>query len=46
MEELVQVELQRTILDEKEALWRLKSHSIWIACGDENTKFFHSFSKG
>jgi hypothetical protein len=41
------VELQRrTILVEKEALWHLKSQAIWLACGDENTKFFHYFSKG
>jgi hypothetical protein len=46
-EELTQVELQRrTILAEKEAMWRLKSRAIWVACGDENTKFFHSFAKG
>jgi hypothetical protein len=39
-EELVQVELRRrSILAEKEALWRLKSRAIWLACGDENTKF-------
>jgi hypothetical protein len=46
-DELVHLELRRrAILDEKEALWRLKSHAIWLAYGDENTKFFHSFSKG
>jgi hypothetical protein len=46
-DELVHLELRRrTILAEKEALWRLKSCVIWLACGDENTKFFHSFAKG
>jgi len=34
------------MLADKEALWRLKSHAIWLSCGDENTKFFHSFAKG
>jgi hypothetical protein len=37
---------RRIILEEKEALWRLKSRSIWLSCGDENTKFFQAYAKG
>jgi hypothetical protein len=37
---------RRVLLEEKEALWRLKSRAIWLSCGDENTKFFQAFSKG
>jgi hypothetical protein len=45
--ELTQMELRRrNILDEKKSLWRLKSRAIWVTCGDENTKNFHSFAKG
>ena len=33
---------RRVLLEEKEALWRLKSHAIWLSCGDENTKFFQA----
>jgi hypothetical protein len=33
-------------LEEKEALWRLKSRAIWLSCSDEITKFFQAFSKG
>jgi hypothetical protein len=37
---------RRAILAEREAQWRLKSRALWLACGDENTKFFQAFSKG
>ena len=41
------MELQRrAILVDKEDLWRLKSRAIWLSCGDENTKLFHSYAKG
>jgi hypothetical protein len=32
-------------LEEKEAMWRLKSCSIWLTYGDENKKFFQAFAK-
>jgi hypothetical protein len=37
---------RRVILEEREAHWRLKSRALWLACGDENTKFFQAFAKG
>ena len=29
------------ILDEKEKVWRIKSITLCLEVGDENTKFFH-----
>jgi hypothetical protein len=37
---------RKQLLAEQEATWRLKSRAIWLEQGDENTKFFHAFSKG
>jgi len=46
-EDLVRLELRRrAFLVDKEALWRLKNHAIWLTCGDENIEFFHSYAKG
>lgn len=35
-----------TLLLDKEETWRLKSRAIWLACGDENAKFFHAYARG
>ena len=37
---------RNTLLLDREETWRLKSRAIWLACGDENTKFFHAYAKG
>jgi hypothetical protein len=37
---------RRTLLEEKEAAWRLKSHDTWLNYGDENTKFFQAYARG
>ena len=37
---------RNSILLDKEETWRLKSKDIWLECGDENTKFFHAFTRG
>lgn len=34
---------KRILLDEKEAVWRLKSRTIWLNCGEENTKKFQTY---
>jgi hypothetical protein len=39
-------ERRNKLLKEKEESWRLKSIAIWLASGDENTKFFQAFAKG
>jgi len=31
----------RDLLDAIEVEWRLKSSTLWLACGDENTNCFH-----
>lgn len=44
---LIRLEGRRnTLLSEKEETWRLKSRAIWLECGDDNTKFFHAYSRG
>jgi hypothetical protein len=37
---------RRKLLGEKEALWSQKSRVIWLAKGDDNTKFFQAYAKG
>jgi hypothetical protein len=37
---------RRQILKNKEQEWRMRSMSLWLQEGDENTKFFHYFSNG
>ena len=32
---------KRTPLDEMQVVWRLKSRSIWLERGGENTRYFH-----
>lgn len=32
------------LMQEEEALWRLKSGALWIQEGDKNTKFFHDYA--
>jgi hypothetical protein len=42
---LKSLELERNkLLLEEEARWRLKSRTLWIQCGDSNTKYFHHFA--
>ena len=43
---VVLVGCRNTLLLDQEETWRLKSRAIWLACGDENTKFFHAYAKG
>ena len=44
---LVSLEKRRnSILMDKEESWRLKSRATWLACGDDNTKFFHAYARG
>jgi len=31
---------RKKLMEDKEAMWRLKSRALWIECGDENTKIF------
>jgi hypothetical protein len=37
---------RRRLLEEKEASWRMKSRTTWLAKGDENTKLFQDYAKG
>ena len=34
------------LLLEREETWRMKNMATWLACGDDNTKFFHAYSRG
>eukprot|EP00253_Pinus_taeda_P029007 PITA_29007 len=34
------------ILKEREESWRLRSRAIWLAEGDNNTKFYHKYANG
>ena len=39
------MELERNnILKGAEEQWRLRNRAIWMASGDNNTKYFHNFS--
>jgi len=35
---------KRTLLNEKETTWRLKSKALWLEKGDYNTKYFYFFA--
>jgi hypothetical protein len=37
---------KRKLLEDKEVVWRLKIHVIWMEKGDENKKFFQAYVKG
>lgn len=37
---------KRGILLDQEEQWRLKSGAVWLKSGDENSKFFHNFTRG
>jgi hypothetical protein len=37
-------ERRRKILIGKEEAWRLKTRSLWLLSGDENSKFFHQYA--
>lgn len=42
--ELCYLEAKRQeFIAKEEVIWRLKSHSLWIVEGDNNTKYFHHF---
>ena len=44
---LIRLEGRRHILIlEREDTWRLNSRAIWLACGDDNTNFFHAYDRG
>jgi hypothetical protein len=36
----------RSILEERKVQWRLKIRALWLAYGDENTKFFQAYARG
>ena len=40
----IKEEQKTKILLEIEREWKLKSRAMWIACGDQNSKFFHRFT--
>lgn len=44
-DEIKTLEAEKSIiLSHEEELWRLKSRTLWLSCGDSNTKFFHSYA--
>jgi len=45
-EEKILLEKQAKILVREEVFSRSKSREVWLAKGDQNTKFFHNTAEG
>jgi hypothetical protein len=37
--------IKKGLLEKEEAKWKLKNRAIWLAEGDENTKFFQNYAR-